>query len=474
MNSLIAKNIAMYTIVEFAAKGFGFLVTIHLANTLTPRDFGVLGFAWGVYSCLLLIAQAGLQSVGEREAARGVIPLPQLSGTLFSLRILFSVLSFLILALLAVGFEWGKDVQSILLLQGCSLLLVPFQVHYLLRGSGQVKPLVAGQICQSGCLCLVIWMVIDGPDDLVYVPLAFLLGTIAGIVPLLAGYRKIGGSFRRRDFHSSSKTLLPPALVVGASGLMIQVYYSLDTVMLVFLKGEEMAGIYTAAHKVMMVLLVVPGIILSSYFPSLARGKRSIAAYIETMIAVGIPFGFAGLLSAPWIIRFLYGARYAAAALPLQVLFLNVTVVFFAMAFANPVFASGDHRTYFRIVAWGAGMNLILNFLLIPPLGLIGASAATLMAECVVVMVGRRMLDRMVRISVTGMVMIPLSSASIGLVLASLVFRVTGTGGPWPLLVFVMSYVLTVAMMKRRSVGSGEAGSPLAEGTISGMIHSRR
>ncbi|MEX2088615.1 MAG: oligosaccharide flippase family protein, partial [Bacteroidota bacterium] len=197
-----------------------------------------------------------------------------------------------------------EDVRSILLLQGCSLLLVPFQVHYLLRGSGQVKPLVAGQICHSGCLCLLIWIVVDGPNDLAYVPLAFLLGTISGIIPLLARYRKLGGSFQPLDIHSLSKTLLPPALIVGSSGLMIQVYYSLDTVMLAFLKGEEMAGIYTAAHKVMMAILVVPGTILSSYFPSLVRdnaGKESIAAYLETMIHVGIPFGFAGLFSAPWI-----------------------------------------------------------------------------------------------------------------------------------------------------------------------------
>ncbi|MBI3112278.1 MAG: flippase [Ignavibacteriales bacterium] len=473
MNSLIAKNIAMYTIVEFAAKGFGFLVAIHLANTLTTRDFGVLGFAWGVYSCFVLIAQAGLQSVGGREVARGAIPIPELTGNVFSLRALFSLVSFLLLALFASSLEWGPDIRTILLLQGCSLLLVPFQAHYLLRGSGQVKPLVASQICQSGCLYLVIWMVIDGPDDLVYVPLAFLLGTVSGIVPLLAGYRKIGGSFLPYDFYSSSKVLLPPALVVGASGLAVQIYYSLDAVMLAFLKGEEMTGIYTAAHKVMMVLLVVPGIILSSYFPSLARGKRSIAAYIETMVLVGIPFGFAGLLSAPWVIQFLYGARYAAATLPLHVLFLNVTVVFFAMAFANPVFASGDHRAYFRIVAWGACVNLILNFLLIPPFGLIGASAATLMAECVVVIVGKRMLDRMVRISVTGMVIIPLSSACIGLILASLVFRVTGTGGPWPLLVFVVSYVLMVVMMKRGLVRRGGVGLLFAKGTISRVINSR-
>ncbi|MEX1276737.1 MAG: oligosaccharide flippase family protein, partial [Bacteroidota bacterium] len=232
MNSLIAKNIAMYTIVEFAAKGFGFLVTIHLANTLTPRDFGVLGFAWGVYSCFVLIAQAGLHSVAEREVARGAIPIPRLSGTIFSLRTLFSLFSFLILAMFAIGLGWGEDVRSILLLQGCSLLLVPFQVHYLLRGSGQVKPLVAGQICHSGCLCLLIWIVVDGPNDLAYVPLAFLLGTISGIIPLLARYRKLGGSFQPLDIHSLSKTLLPPALIVGSSGLMIQVYYSLDTVML--------------------------------------------------------------------------------------------------------------------------------------------------------------------------------------------------------------------------------------------------
>ncbi|MEX2088616.1 MAG: polysaccharide biosynthesis C-terminal domain-containing protein, partial [Bacteroidota bacterium] len=151
---------------------------------------------------------------------------------------------------------------------------------------------------------------------------------------------------------------------------------------------------------------------------------------------------------------------------------MNVTVVFFAMAFANPVFASGDHRTYFNIVAWGACMNLVLNFVLIPLFGLVGASAATLISECVVAIVGKRMLDRMFRIPVRGMLIIPLSSACVGFVLSSLVFRVRETSGPWPLLVFVLSYVPMVVMMKRGSVGRGEVGLPLADGTIPRVINS--
>ncbi len=456
MNSFIARTIAMYTVVEFAAKGFGFLVTIHLANKLAPGDFGILGFVWAMYSCFVLLAQAGLHSVGEREVARGVMPIPDLSGAIFSLRLLFSLISFLVLVLMGFSLERGSDLLSVLVLQGCSILLVPFQVHYLLRGRGEVKPLIISQVCQSSCLFILIWLTVDGSRDLLYVPLAFFLGTLSGIVPLLPVYCRLAGSFRLRNSVTVSRTLLQSAFFAGASGLMIQAYYSLDVVMLGLLEGEEMVGIYTAAHKVMMVLLVVPGIILSSYLPSLASCKTDtgkVAAYIDTMAAVGIPFGFAGLIAAPWAVQFLYGVRYAGAVLPLQILLFNVSMACMAMAFANPIYAWGNHRAYFRIVTTGALANLVLNFILIPPYGLTGAAVATLLSEGAVVLRAKRELDRKVQIPLAHVALPPLAAAGTAWLFSVVSAQVMGWGFPGSFCLFIIAYgTLMYATTRRGSV----------------------
>lgn len=453
MNLPIAKNLAMYAVVECAAKGFGFLVTLHLANTLAPRDFGVLGFVWAIYSLFLLVAQAGVATVGEREIARGVLPVSTLTSTIVSFRSLTSLVALLTLVLLSFFLNPAREIRLVLLLQGCSLLLVPFQVHYFFRGRGEVGPLILSQICQSGCWCTLIWLVVKSSGDLMFVPVAYFLGMVAGLLPLLSSYFRRGGSLISHDGNRVSNTLLRPALAMGASALMVQLYYSLDAVMLGLLKGEEAVGIYTAAHKVMMVVLVIPGVILSAYFPSLARGSgdgRTIAAYINSMMRIGLPLGFAGVLAAPWLISFLYGSEYAEAVVPLQVLLGNVSMVFVAMAFAHPVFLLGDHAAYFRIVAAGAVANLILNILLIPSYGLVGASAATLMSESLVMLVGKRSLDRLIRIPAGWMFIISVVPALGALLVAHLVVATTNLQAPWTIIVFTVSYVVLATKITRR------------------------
>lgn len=454
MNSAIIRNLAALSAGELASKGLGFLATLYLARMLAVGDFGILGFVWAVYAYFALPANVGLNVIGEREVARASIPLQQLSSGIFSLRLFFSVASFLLLLLFTFGLDWDEGFRLILLAQGLSLLLIPFQVQYVVRGSDDMGLLAASQVCQSVFFLLAVWMTVGGSDDLVFVPLALLLGTIVGMGPILVRYRKRGGSFKLSFPSVSLREILRPGLIIGASGLMIQIYYNLDFVMLGFLQGLEAVGLYTAAYKIVMLLLLIPGIILSSYFPSLAKtgpDRMTLSSYLSTMCLVGAPIGFAGLFFAPWLIEFLYGAVYVGASVPLQILLFNVSVVFLAMAFANPLLAWGKHRAYFWIVATGAGTNLLLNFLLIPPYGLVGAALATLVSEGVVALRAKQVLDRTVRFPSARLVIVPLSSACVSWFLTVLFAQSTEMVFPWPLLLFTAIYGLLVLGAKRWS-----------------------
>ena len=184
--------------------------------------------------------------------------------------------------------------------------------------------------------------------------------------------------------------------MVGISSFMVLIYYNLDSVMLGLLRSSHEVGLYTAAYKIVLLLTTVPTIILASFFPSLSKNfgeegyEKMLRKYVSVMFIVGAPIGFIGYFAADWVMQIVFGITYQPAAMPLRILLFNVSFIFINMACGNPLLAWGEERAYLRVVAGGAIANLILNFLLIPRFGMIGAACATLLSEIAVFVLARK------------------------------------------------------------------------------------
>jgi len=81
------------------------------------------------------------------------------------------------------------------------------------------------------------------------------------------------------------------------------------------------------------------------------------------------------------ILNFLYGAKYAASAIALQIISLYLFLKF--INFLLGIVLSSIDKQGKRMLGQGitAGLNIILNLLLIPFIGFIGAAIATLITE---------------------------------------------------------------------------------------------
>jgi O-antigen/teichoic acid export membrane protein len=166
----------------------------------------------------------------------------------------------------------------------------------------------------------------------------------------------------------------------------------IDRIALARLAGLAEAGLYAIAFKFSQAIQVlIRGFQLA--WPPLAYSivdddeARRAYAVIVTWFAVAVSFAVAGLwLEARWIVRLLAAPEYFASYEALGLLSLGSALYGFYLVLLVVLGRTG--RTEFNLpaTAAAAAVNIVLNIILIPPLGIVG-SALALVASYIVVLV---------------------------------------------------------------------------------------
>lgn len=211
------------------------------------------------------------------------------------------------------------------------------------------------------------------------------------VVTCIAGYvivRNISVS----EFLSKSVRSVPVRELLSFNALnivlvlLLMSLYHVDIVMLRAITGSETTGFYKAALQLAEYLWIVPialQLLLLHSSATLWSENRTaeitdlstrITRYsvlLVTLMAIGVA------VLADRFVPLYYGNEFSAAVGPL--LMLLPGAVGFAIARPLQAISQGSGRLKTLIIATGAGagMNLVLNSLLIPVYGMYGAAAAT-------------------------------------------------------------------------------------------------
>lgn len=161
--------------------------------------------------------------------------------------------------------------------------------------------------------------------------------------------------------------------------------------MLGMISTKRELGYYAAAYKIVLIAVVPASIILQSFFPQFAKSynqikerSRHMNFYARLMFVTGIFFTSMGLLFAGEIIGIVFGPAYKASVPLLRILILNVFLVYVNMTYGNPLIAWNKQKYYSYAIAFGALVNVLLNFILIPKYFAYGAALATILSEVAV------------------------------------------------------------------------------------------
>ena len=214
--------------------------------------------------------------------------------------------------------------------------------------------------------------------------LAYLVSILAAVYLV----SKTNPSSSRAIRSQFDATLIKDALPFFLVGLTTLFASRLDIMMLAFLTDAQTVGQYRLAAQVAAVVMMISTVsqaILSPKVSKLsnenrlhelvARLPRLGRALFLAAASLSVAIYFAFQLALPWI-----GADFANATNALIILLATFSVIAFLCP-AVPILLMGGHAKIAAYVNFIAiALNIILNLLLIPPLGGAGAAIATLIS----------------------------------------------------------------------------------------------
>ena len=200
---------------------------------------------------------------------------------------------------------------------------------------------------------------------------------------------------------SEARRLLGLAWPLLLNGLLITLFFRLDTFVIQAAQGDRALGIYDAAYKFANLLLLIPSYFVLAIFPILSRQAGSehlrdsfeLAAKFLLLIAWPIVLGTMAL--APLMIRILGGDAF----LPEAATVLRVLIWFTPLHYVNGVaqyaiIAVNQQRQIARAYTLATVFNLVANVLLVPRFGYLAAAVITVLTEIVLFVPLHRAIQR--------------------------------------------------------------------------------
>ena len=368
------------------------LITILTARALGPSQFGLLHYAISLTAFALPVMQLGFQGILVRELLENPEEEGKILGTSLaacSFSAIFSIMGLLLFALWANAGERLTIVicglySLTLLAQAWEMILYWFQAHLLSRYSALASLGTYVFTCIFRLLLLllqkkVLWFAASAVLEQGLTAMALLL-----IYGHLGGQRlSVSLTVLKKLWHSGKYCIL--------SGLMAAVYVQMDTVMLKAFLGREATGYYSAAAACAGMTAFFFAAILDSGAPviyeshrkSIPDSENKMTGLYSLILFFSLSQSLVLTVFADPVIRLLYGEGYAPAGKVLQVLIWYTVFSYLGAAKNIWLLAEGKQRLLAEIDLTGAVLNVILNALMIPKLGIFGAAAASFLTQMV-------------------------------------------------------------------------------------------
>ncbi len=362
---------------------------------LGVAHFGVLEFAGSLLTWFLLAGDGGLEMWATREAAR-TQDLRGLVARVLPLRLLLAGMSFGVLAGLTpfLAVEPAQMVpllRKVLLLFGLSVLVQAATLKWVFLGQEQMNRVVRGLVLGQIVFAVATFALVRSAEGLLWAAGIRVVSDLAMAAWFGVEFVRQHGRPRLSFVARNAGAILRPALTLGASQALALLNYNFDAVLLGFLRGVRDVGFYNAAYRPVTVALAVPLTYFQGLFPALSRtwaeGPERLRDLAERSLRlcaiVAVPLGIGGTLLAEPIIALLFGAQYAASALPLRLLVWSAALVILRGSYRHSLNAAGLQNLDLRCASVSCGLNVGLNVLLIPRYGMLGAAAATVFADAI-------------------------------------------------------------------------------------------
>ncbi len=414
------KGFAIVFIISIIAAFLGYLIRIVMARNLSVEEYGLF---FAMFTLMSLLAP--LHSIGLSAALVKFIPeflvkkLPRKISSSIFLVIICQVGTFVVFSLAALGLSgflaehYFKTPLAKPALFLFIVILLFSNLRFMVRSiyqAFQKMTTYAGMYLIENSLILILFFYMLRATRSIFTAIYSYIGVYIFIFIVFSIiFLKMFNIFKYKGGldKSLAKNLFKFSIPVVLSGVGGTVVVYTDTLVLTYFRTLAEVGIYNVVVPTVMMLQFFGSSIASVIFPMVSElwtrkkkkflesGLEILEKYTFVMLipAVLVVFAFAQI-----ILNLMFGPEYVSGALTLKI--LVIAILFLVMYAINSTTFSGIGRPEIatKILLQGAVINLVLNILIIPKLGIVGAALSSLITYLFIFLLSAVKLRKFIKI----------------------------------------------------------------------------
>jgi len=379
----------------------GFIIKVILVRFTTQEEYGIYAIAITITGIFTTISTLGLSEGSTRYIAyfRGKDEKQNVQDTIFSSIIIGSISSIL---LMGISFSSSEIIATrifnspeISLILKATSITIPFIVLInigvaIFRGfeianiSVYINNILKN-VAYSLLLITVVFLNLSFSEMVyAYVISIIITGIITAVYfvekpPLKIKWNEIRVNYITRELLLNSIPLL------GVNILLLSMSWT-DTLMLGYFKTPELAGAYNTAYPIAHLLSIVLSSISFLYVPIIAQlySKNQInelklisRTYTKWCFMLTLPIFFVIFIFPNFTLNLFFGPRYIGVSETLRILAFGCLLDSYFGFNYYTLLCAGKSKLLVNCSMVSAGLNIILNFILIPQYGTVGAAIAS-------------------------------------------------------------------------------------------------
>jgi O-antigen/teichoic acid export membrane protein len=294
-----------------------------MARYLGAKGFGTLNFALAYTGVLSIFSEMGLSQVIVRELAREKQLVEKYISNAILLKLIFSVFTMILIIEGVNLFDNSNDKKEIVIIIGLSIIIGTFSTMFysIYQAFERIEFQSFGQILSNSLLYIGTLIAIHCNYNIRAFALLYLF---VSLINLIYNLSVISLRFTKPKLKYEFffwRKLLNVTIPFAITGSSLNAYFWTDTLILSFLKGDEVVGWYNAAYRLISALLFIPYVFNSTIFPLMARYHVSSREYLilsfyklyKIMTLISFPLAVGTISISDKLIFIIYGSQYSTS-----------------------------------------------------------------------------------------------------------------------------------------------------------------
>ncbi|NMC51810.1 flippase [Candidatus Kuenenbacteria bacterium] len=395
----IARNTTYYTSALIIQKVLAFVYFSLIARFLGTEDTGKYVFALSFTTLFAIFIDLGLASVLAREIAKHKEKTQNYLSNVIALKIPLAIITYICVAVMINILGYPALTKNLVYLSGVIMFLDSFSMTFwaVMRGHQKLKyeslGIIGLQFITVGLGGLVLYFHLG----LEFLMLALMTGSLFN---LIFATIKMSRYLKIKIIPHYEPVVLKALFAIGIpfalAGIFSRVYSSLDTVLLSVLRGDAEVGWYSIPTRVTGALQFLPMAFMAALFPAMSeyfvtdkeKLKKTFEKAMHYLMIISLPLAAGVIILAEPVVLKIYTENYYNSISPLKILMVGLFFLF--INYPVGYLLNAGNRQVTNTINSGVTVlvSVVMNIVLIPKYGYIGAAISSLASTFILFILG--------------------------------------------------------------------------------------